>query len=109
MLFGLEARRSPRLLMECSIAFVLFRLVSRNESQDFIASHSAIAVDKSPHHSSLRKVGSASRNWPVEQHGSFRGIRFTCSTVWGNPAESALLERPLPLPAGHRSDRLPGS
>ena len=49
------------------------------------------------------------RNWPVEQHRSSRGIRFTCSAVCGKPAESALLERPLPLPAGHRSDRLRGS
>ncbi len=49
------------------------------------------------------------RNWPVEQHRSSRGIRFTCCAVWGKPAESALLERPLPLPAGHRSDRLRGS
>ena len=31
------------------------------------------------------------------------------SAVCGKPAESALLERPLPLPAGHRSDRLRGS
>ncbi len=31
------------------------------------------------------------------------------SAVRGKPAESALLERPLPLPAGNRSDRLRGS
>ena len=49
------------------------------------------------------------RNWPVEQHRSSRGIRFTCSAVCGKPAESALLGRPLLLPAGHRSDRLRGS
>ena len=57
----------------------------------------------------LRRYLGIVRNWPVEQHRSSRGIRFTCSAVCGKPAESALLERPLPLPAGHRSDRLRGS